>query len=229
MARNTRDERFFRNVDDYAAFRASRGREPNRLSADLNEKRLARWLDNARSGALDITQERRAALDAVNPNWDTPRTQPWKRRLETYVSFLTEHGREPRLRAEDRAERTLAEWMRTQRSTADRLSADRVAALDAAVPNWHVRRRVAPTFEERVGEYAVFLATHRRDPGRSSDSAEEASLASWLYRQRLVATGVQAAALEAVSPGWRTRPAPAQPRRRRPDEANPDQLELFAA
>jgi predicted helicase len=135
------------------------------------------------------TLSHRLALTAFDASVDS-----FGARLAEFVAWVIAHpGQRPQRNPADSAERSLAEWLATQRTQArgvgkqaHRLTAERIKMLDDAVPWWN-----ADPWTEALAAFVIWLAAHpgQRPKQGSTDSAER-SLASWLATQRTQARGV---------------------------------------
>ncbi|MGC0252634.1 helicase associated domain-containing protein [Pseudactinotalea sp. Z1748] len=120
----------------------------------------------------------------------------FKERIQQYAAFRVEHGRDPSEGSSDRHEKVIARWLHYQRWAArrGRLAPERVQLLDEVNPHWSQQRhRPRALFDQRLREYAAFLATRGRDPSRKTKSASQ---------EKLCAPRAQAP--DAAVPGWRT-------------------------
>lgn len=119
---------------------------------------------------------------------DEVKDRRWQARLDAYLIFLAEHGREPYTGDHASPEGRLAHWLITQRSDhrAGRLPERRARALDEAVPDWGTdlrARRYAEQWETRRADLAQFLAKHGRRPLRAN-GGDESRLNKWLETQQ---------------------------------------------
>jgi hypothetical protein len=167
------------------------------------QPQLSRWADTQRymRGTGTLRAERQARLDALDFPWDmsawkTVRTEPsptlearWQHRLEQCARFKERFGHclVPRPFPEDPA---LSDWVHNQRGlrARGRLSAERIARLEAIGFAWQSDRRQAPVnaaaWERRYAELARFQAAH----GHCRPSwyeGETKSLAEWVSTQRV--------------------------------------------
>lgn len=207
---------------------ARSGEYPSASSPDPEIRRLGTWLRTQRraqrSGRLDADRE--TWLELNLPYWTSPGTEAWYGTAERVAEFLVEHGRMPRAEAApgggagggafDGGERSLARWVRTQRSAAraGRLDAERLDWLDRTIPAWRGIRAPSPRapradrWPDRLAEAAAFVDRHGRLPARTSTADEaERRLAKWICAQREAGrhgrlTDERRTALDAHVPGW---------------------------
>jgi hypothetical protein len=131
------------------AFVKETGRYPSRTGGTLTERTLAAWLQRRREDARDGTLAR-AYGDALAElsGWQTPvRAEAdearWAERLAALVEFRAAGNDWPRHKAVITGEEhDLGVWLHFQRSKSRRseLAAEKVQALDRAVPGWRAGR-----------------------------------------------------------------------------------------
>lgn len=133
----------------------------------------------------------------------------WPSRFDDLQEFVQRHGRLPS-RLSGQPERTLATWLANQRQSLQTrtLNTDRVAQLDAALPDWKGRDHNA-AWESHLQNVAAWKASHGRWPSATTDSEEESQIGSWLATQRAAAANGsvsedRAERLNALLPGWAT-------------------------
>ena len=125
---------------EVVSFVSDHGFFPRRGWRDEHE--LAVWLCNQRAGlrrgATWLTPARIALLDEILPGWRPLSAaerseQRFRARAAELGAFYREHGRTPRLHAEDPVERSLGVWFYEQRRAARRgkLDQERIRILDA--------------------------------------------------------------------------------------------------
>lgn len=141
------------------------------------------------------------------------------RRAEEIAAFRSVHGRFPRVRADNTAERLLGRWLSGVRTThrgligkGPALTPERVRILDRVIPGWS---QVTPghvpndaLFHERLEKVAAFVAAHGRRPSSISDECE--GLGRWLARVKsawrgkgfMAWTPERARAVNEALPGW---------------------------
>lgn len=193
----TREEIWTASAANLAAFHTSHGRFPR-----STEQPLYGWQINQRR---TTDPARAAALDAAVPGW---RGAPvidhevvWKSVLARVVTFVDDNGRLPSPSNDDPDERTLGQWINTQRKKA---SPDREAVLDEQLPIWRAfanQRRWGESMDALVG----FVQSSGDFPHQTSKDPETRRLAHWLKEQRMEAPGDKATALDERVPGWRGR------------------------
>lgn len=195
-------------------FVVEHGRFPSdrRADADEEETRLGVFLTNQRrhTSNSELSESRRAVLDANAPGWDGYRNdEAWNRQLVALVAFHASTGRFPELQSGVHA--TLGRWLYKQRTSLrdGKLDAHRTAHLDAAVPGWQVRDDTI--HDTKWFASASKVAAHREEYGQfpSSTSHDEtvAKLGWWLVTQRTrqrkgVLSPGRAAHLNEHLPGW---------------------------
>lgn len=199
---------FEQRLERYEVFCQQHGRHPDASSENPEERRLASWLRNVRSNAGRLTAERARMLDAAIPGWRPKSvvTAPFEERVRDYAAFVSEHGRNPSTTAKDPYERSLGRWIARLRRRKTHVTPERLAALNAANPNWRTGLVTFPSFEERAEEYAAFFAEHGRNPSSASPDKAEQSLASWLSRTRhgaVVLSAEKVRMLNTINPNWR--------------------------
>jgi hypothetical protein len=198
------DERWNAHIDSYRAFVLEHGRHPRRPSADLLEARLSEWAHEQRrlhrgQRRQPLRPERQAALEAIdgwmwNPRrGPSPRPDRWENQRLAVERHFAEHGRYPRLSADDPHERHLAGWVKNQVERLpgrdDELGRSRYDAV-LATPGWPVPRQ--QTWLEMVQLLEAFVDENgrlpKRTPARTSDIAEceqhERMLSMWCANQR---------------------------------------------
>jgi hypothetical protein len=126
------------------------GLYPSRHGATTEERTLATWLqrrrEDARAGRLPA--EFKEGL-AILPDWERPPRaeadeERWLARLEALTAYRAAGNDWPRHKATIRGEEhDLGVWLHAQRSKLrqGQLSADKAAALNAAVPGWRAGRK----------------------------------------------------------------------------------------
>lgn len=135
----------------------------------------------------------------------------WLSSLDRYVQWVEEHGRPPRSTGREVSdeERRAAHWMMKQRREQEALSQEKVAALDAAVPDWSARRK--KSWDETFSDLERWVGKHGRRPRSYSSDREEARLGQWVSHMQSAASGsiqsipltpARRRKLEAVVPGW---------------------------
>lgn len=126
------------------------GRYPSRQSSSDTERALAAWLqrrwDDARAGRL--AQDYRDGLAALPDGETPPRAGTdearWQQQLAALAAYRAAGNDWPRHKAVITGEEhALGVWLQFQRSKARRgkLAADKICALDKAVPGWPVGRK----------------------------------------------------------------------------------------
>ncbi len=205
-------------ADELGRFTRDHGRWPQKRSGDPAEQSLAHWRKNQRVSvrkeeARYGTSDRRAYLDEVAPGWSASR---WEERADELGRFTRDHGRWPRKRSGDPAERSLARWLRDRRAEAKDVTrradaAERHEYLDRVAPGWASTVRWG-SWLERADALREFHRENGRWPSLRSKNPHELSLADWQLRQRAyVAQGANGQAtarrqhLDAIVPGWEGR------------------------
>lgn len=136
------------------AFRRIHGHWPRRSSSDPIEYQLALFLDDLRGARRadlhesDVALLTRSAFPWAPEGPSGKRQERQLQRAHEAVSFLSTHGRWPRLRAKDAYERKLAHFLshlrRTRRSEPHRLAEDTQTLLDAVQFDWEPHRGRPP-------------------------------------------------------------------------------------
>jgi hypothetical protein len=184
----SRADRWPDRLAETAAFVARHSRLPARAGdADDDERRIASWLGAQRRADRDgqLSDERRARLDANVPGWSATGETAWRGRAQQLAAFVAEHGRLPAVREVSPEARGLAVWLGRQRALAaeGRLDAPRERWLRLHVPGWrdhHLGAWLGTA--ERV---VAFRAEHGRLPTRSTSATPfERELGVWLNNQR---------------------------------------------
>ena len=139
----------------------------------------------------------------------------WSKTLRKVAAFITVNGRRPSTHSDDWDEPRHANWLTAQRGHLrdGTLSAERRAALDAAIPRWNIVQSGDAKWWPRAAEAHTFTVVHDRAPNEDSADAAERSIGRWLTKQRkrLADSAIpaeQAAHLDEHVIGWRDRPAP---------------------
>lgn len=191
-----RPDRWTENARSVRAFLQENGALPEHGGGPL-ESLLAQWLDVQRRAAHRgrLKPERASILDRAVPGWRCTRDERWADNLAEAASGDT--GVKTR------------EWLQNQRRElhAGNLRADRIAALDAAVPGWSTPQD--PSWDEELDRTAHWIHTHGAFPGRAA-SGVEGELHAWLTKQRTLAVCGRLAAskaekLQELLPGWESR------------------------
>jgi hypothetical protein len=192
-----REERWNLNAHALAAFQKENGRNPQKLSGDIGEDKLAVWRMYQQSGA---SEERQAKLDAIAPGWrgikrtrEINTTDDWKVVANQYVAFTQEHNHVPRTPTTVREnlpnEQRLYFWMNSQRFflSKNKLDENRKSFLDEKVPGWSdVPSRHDAKWETNFVFVKTFYAEYGRFPtaSKKEDNPLAKKAAAWLYRQR---------------------------------------------
>lgn len=198
------DERWNIHLQNYRAFVRVNGRHPRRPSVDPLEARLSEWAHEQRRlyrGQRDqsLRLDRRVELEKID-GWEwnprrgpSPRSDHWENQRAAVERHYAEHGRYPRLTADDPHERRLAGWVKNQVERLpgrdDELGRSRYDAV-LATPGWPSRRE--QTWLQMIRLLEEFVDTHdrlpRRTPARTSDVSDddrhEHMLSMWCANQR---------------------------------------------
>jgi superfamily II DNA or RNA helicase len=143
--------------------------------------RLGTWVSKQRLSRDNLSAERKERLDALGFDWD-PLTTGWEEGVECLQSFVEErkHCRVPTDYIAPNGFR-LGEWIRGQRQSRDKLSAERRGRLDKLgfvwnpyEADWEVGFRHLKTYKEREG--------HCRVPARHGENGFR--LGQWVSVQR---------------------------------------------
>jgi hypothetical protein len=198
------DERWNAHLESYRAFVHEYGRHPRRPSTDILEARLSEWAHEQRrlhrgQRKQPLRPDRQAELEAIagwmwNPKrGPSPRPDRWESQRLAVERHFREHGRYPRLTAEDPTERRLAGWVKNQVERLpgrdDPLGRSRYDAV-LATPGWPTPRQ--QTWLEMVRLLEAFVDEHgrlpKRTPARTSDVPDceqhERMLSMWCANQR---------------------------------------------
>lgn len=174
-------------------FLHSTGRHPE-PSSDPGEQMLCDWLEAQRRAAQQgrLSPERHSILDRAVPGWRRSRDEVWNERLAAAAGGLT-----PFLRT----------WLGHQRRSyaEGNLRADRLAALNDALPGWMDME--GNRWEEGFDRLESWVLEHGTMPGYTGREGEQEHLYRWLVIQRnLAARGGLARSkdvrLSSLYPGW---------------------------
>jgi hypothetical protein len=116
------EERWNLNAHALAAFQEENGRNPQKLSGDVGEDKLAVW----RLAQKYSSEERQAKLNRIAPGWrgvtrnrEINTTDDWMVVANQYIAFVQEHNHVPRTPTINRenlpSEQRLYFWMNSQR------------------------------------------------------------------------------------------------------------------
>ena len=199
------DERWNIHLQNYRAFVCVHGRHPRRPSVDPLEARLSEWAHEQRRlhrGQRDqsLRPDRRAQLETIE-GWDwnprrgpSPRSDHWENQRAAVERHFAEHGRYPRLTADDPHERSLAPIGQEPGRASTPVETTSSAAA-ATTPCW--RPRAGPLVDSRPGcrwsgcsrnSSRRTTGFPKRTPARTADVTDddrhEHMLSMWCANQR---------------------------------------------
>ena len=125
-----RDRTWLAHFTQLAAFVLS-GRLPREKGSPADEAALAGWARRQRRNVTSsLCDYQIQLLNSIDFEWN-PREESFAARATEFQAFVHEHRRPPRVRAEDRTEKSLGRWMAQQqrRRRDGRLTSARVAEL----------------------------------------------------------------------------------------------------
>ncbi|MFF1716565.1 Helicase associated domain protein [Streptomyces sp. NPDC058268] len=181
---NPRQQAFDRGLSHAAAYTASNGHLAVPVDETHDGYPLGRWLSTQRTRAHQLTAERRAALDALDPWWNPPWPITWQRAYHT-----------ARLHPADAS--LPGEWLHTQRAHADRLHSEQRSllqqlGLDLPAPAAHPAGQELPprerAFQRGLAAARIFREReeHLNVPQRHIEEVqgEQVRLGQWLTNMR---------------------------------------------
>jgi hypothetical protein len=190
------EERWNLSAHALAAFQEENGRNPQRLSGDIEEDKLAAW----RGGQKKASQERQAKLDKIAPGWRgitrnrrINTTDDWKVVANQYLAFFQEHQHAPRTPTAHREsladEQRLYFWMNSQRFLLDKgkLADERKEYLDEKIPGWFTAfTRNESKWEVQFAFVKTFYTEHGRfpTPDRDKNDPRAKKAGVWMSRHR---------------------------------------------
>lgn len=161
---------------------------------DLLEKHLAEWLDSQRRAMQQnrLKPERASILDRAVPGWRRSRDERWTESLT--------------LAAAGRRDEVSAEWLRRQKRSyrAGTLRADRIEALNAAIPGWQFT--AGSSWDAELERLRSWMAGNGALPSYGAEGLE-GELYAWLAKQRQAASSgrlsaQRASRLHEAAPEW---------------------------
>ncbi len=106
----------------------------------------------------------------------------WLARFTAAETLSQTHDKPPKEKSNDPAEASIANWLRRQRSSLDRLCLYQIDLLNTLPAfEWEPRDQRST---ERITEYAAFTAREGRVPKRRTVNSSERSLARWSERHQ---------------------------------------------
>jgi len=222
---SSRTDRFSTNLAEYLAFIEANDRTPVSSSEDDEERKLAIWMSNQKAQARrgDASLDSIALLDEKIPGWNEWQRQKqsradnyptWDENLDLLVEFLDETGVKPVFECDSKEERRLAAWLNNQRRMfrKGQMAADRIAALNTAVPTWNDLSRNDGKWSRNLTEVKSFFEKTGHAPSANATEADERRLARWFFEQKRKAAagelGERSAEFEALLPNWEDIKAP---------------------
>jgi len=181
---DSKEASWVRQFTELKAFYAEHGRIPTKLD-DKPEFQLAVWLmGQKRQYSLGrLARERVALLDADLPVWRRTKEDYWKETLQRFVSFKDRTGRMPTTVSPEYEERYLGLWISNIRAAdaKGKISAERMQALDEAIPEWRIRQ--SDQWIVNLQKSAAYVAAHGEMP-KQRDSAEAGFIGKWIMAQK---------------------------------------------
>lgn len=165
------------------------------VGGSAGEARLHAWLEHQRRAAQQgrLSPERRQMLDRSVAGWRRSRDDAWSERLEA----ARQEPQDP----------TARQWLRQQRRALEggALRAERLAALDIALPGWQVSAE--GTWEAVFGQLTGWIERTGQMPSHTKADGEQALLYRWLVAQRSfnsrgALSQKKMLRLQALAPGW---------------------------
>lgn len=216
-------------LQELSAFCQKNGHRPSAASGDKAETSLAQWVyyyratgETARAKLEEVLAPypHRSKLPSPDPRplARSPRRRATvEDRISELEQFLLDYGHRPRRRSEDKAERSLAEWVSQhqrlenphpdlaklidERAAAER-RAERVPATGSPTrpvsPPANARQS-RQNREQRLTELKEFCAAHGRRPSHHQNATQqEQSLHHWIYKQLAYRSEVHSAVQEVL-------------------------------
>ena len=180
------DDRWYAVLEEVVAFYNKNNRAPRKSRGDKEEKRLGDWVFRARKNYREqsLESEQIAALNAQVPGWSEGFGDQWESMLQETISFYLANKRLPK--AEDPGAKRLNTWIKTQReSFGSNLSPERIALLDANLPDWN--ESLDDRWNSKLSQLVAYVAQHHDFPSDSKKAApslEIADLGSWFQVQK---------------------------------------------
>ena len=169
---------------------------PKDAEAILNQAHLD-WTSRAKNDNTKL----RGKADAL-----------WQQRTDEFIAWVTEHDRFPKRHADDPTEKFLADWLRGQRSNAQRgRFPERAAVLDERMPEWRTTLGYpsSPYTTTAAQRIASYVEEHGCLPSlvdTNGDSELERLVKTLVYLRLKKRKGrlpeKAASILDAASPGW---------------------------
>lgn len=209
-----------------AAFFHEHGYLPTQHTPTTGEhKRLAQSLSYLRrlKAKDSLPHDAEVILDKAHPNWasrakhDNTKLRGkadaiWQQRTDEFIAWVSQHDRFPRRHADDPTERFLADWLRGQRSNAQRgRFPERAAALDERIPEWRTTLGYpsSPYTTTAAQRIASYIEEHGCLPSlavANNDSELESLVKTLVYLRHKKRRGrlpeKASSILDAASPGW---------------------------
>jgi superfamily II DNA or RNA helicase len=137
MAWSPRADQWQRGYVHAQAFVQEYGHLAIPANHDSGGFKLGPWLRNQRERPETVTPERRALLDALDPDWDAPWPLSWRRNYADARAFHAEHGHLRVTRTHKTTDgRHLGAWIHAQRGLRDELTPEQIQRLDALQMEW---------------------------------------------------------------------------------------------
>ncbi|WP_144061104.1 helicase associated domain-containing protein [Agrococcus pavilionensis] len=206
------DAQWVRNIEAAREFYERTGRMPRLAGGqdtDPHERRLGRWLHNARTAsrnpaaAMRWSAERESQLDALLPRWRDYGTEQasrrrWTARLAELATFLATEGRVPH-----ETHDSIGRWLRAQRHA--ELSRVQSEAIESVLAGWATPP--PGRWAARLDRVAQWSAQRGRLPRASAADRQERLDGLWLSQQRSrwrkqALSPMQVGALDESLPGW---------------------------
>jgi len=142
-------------------------------------KRLANWVDNVRSGRITPVEDQRQKLDDLGFDWD-PATTRWEQMYERLVAYKEEHGD---CLVTTSKNKNLNHWVQGCRGRRSRLTEDQIARLDEIGFVWDV-------YTTRWEEMYEQLVAYKTEHGDCLVPQKQGSLGTWVSSLRTANTRV---------------------------------------
>ena len=199
--------RWAKTLQEVSEFKAEFGVLPGGSYRTPREHSLRQWVRGQRikANAGELSQDRIAALNHVDPDWRANGTRlPWEDNLAAAMIDYQRLGRIPD------NDYVSGVWLQQQRSrmSAGKIDAGQIASLDEGLPGWRNLDRV--NWFERVPVVQKYVEKAGKIPTSRTADPEAVQHYTWItwQRKKLRAGKLdaeQVALLDKAVPGWRGR------------------------
>jgi predicted helicase len=169
-------------------------RYPSKSSKDKYEKSLINWIDDQkkrrRNNNRKLTEEQIKLLDELpNWKWDNNLAENWNNIYIKVKKFIEENKRYPSLNSKDNYEKSLGNWIKTQKcikrgTFKDRKLTEKQINLLNIIPNWQWNDNKDEKWNEKYIQLKEFIRKYKKYPSKSSKNEFERSLGCWIVKQK---------------------------------------------